>query len=278
MKVKRVAAGQAIPEFLIPLLFALLLALLSVEAARVKFTALALRGTIRDTGVYAASGQWSPEAVQSGANVPFDINDATILDFLVPCTSSYDSVFIDHWGLDCDPQDTQHQAWRADMARLISITEVARKSARERGLVLMNGYAIPGLSSPNGPIDDTNPYDTVRPGYMQVFICSSRSSTLGVYEPNAVGPRYENKGEAWKRRCAIVQPQTPPGYGPLPDTNQYDAGGPGDTVEIIITYNMPLTPPAAAIARQLGLRDYIPVTVRIALSNNPAETFGGISE
>ncbi|MBZ0315432.1 MAG: hypothetical protein K8L91_03365 [Anaerolineae bacterium] len=276
MKFKRVAAGQAMPEFLLPLLLALLLALLSAEAARVKFTTLALRGVIRDTGVFAASGQWSPEAVESGINVETDTPDATLLDALVPCTQEIDVVFATHWGMDCDPADPTHQALRADMARLISITEVARKSARERGLFVMNGYVIPGLFSPNGPVDDTHPYDTVRPGYMQVWICSSRLST----DPTYPGTRYEASGVAWKRRCAVMQPQSPTGpdsaFGPLPQTNQYDAGGPGDTVEIVITYNMPLTPPAAAIARQLGLRDYIPVTVRIALANNPPETFGGV--
>lgn len=277
MRRMRTAKGQAIPEFLLPLAAALLLTLLTVEAARVSYATIALRGAIREAALYATSGEWSPEAVASGVNYNVDVADPSVLDVLVPCTPDDDTIFLDHWGIDCDPQDPAHQALRVDLARLISITEVARQAARERGIELLNGYAIAGLSSVNGPVDDLFPYDTDRPGYMQVWMCSNRQPTVTGIDPTFTGSRYQALGEGRKRRCAVMQPQTPPGYGPLRQTNQYDAGGAGDTVEIVITYHLPLTPPAAMVARQLGLKDYIPVTVRIAVANNAPENFGGIT-
>ena len=82
------------------------------------------------------------------------------------------------------------------------------------------------------------------------WICSDRR----VVNSDGDAPRYTYEGDNRdNRRCELNE-------APLIGGNQYDAGGPGDAVEIIVHFNHPLITP-------LGLVDYVPLQARRVMIN-----------
>ncbi len=254
-------------EFALTLPIVLILTFGVIEFARLFQAWVTLQNSARSAVRYGVTGQWDPESVQSHLpGAPSGAVDETILDSLVPCTGGYDALFMDHWGIDCDPQDDEHQGLRKDLARLPSIVDRARVGAS--GINLRDGDNIVGLTSPNGPVNSSNTGDEGRPSWFHVWICSSRptiiTETYNPANPTYVksGSRYQPSPDRRNRICGVRESQTPPGYGPVVGTNQYDAGGPGDILEVVVHYNAPLITPMAALLGWTDLGDYVYMTAQ----------------
>ncbi|GIK63754.1 MAG: hypothetical protein BroJett018_15480 [Chloroflexota bacterium] len=264
---RRGRRGQTMAEFALTLPIVLILTFGVIEFARLFQAWVTLQNSARAAVRYGVTGQWDPESVQDHVpGAPGGPVDETVLDYLVPCTAGYDTIFIDHWGIDCDPQDDEHQGLRKDLARLPSIVDRARVGAS--GLNLRDGDNIVGLMSPGGPVNSSNTGDEDRPSWFHVWICSSRPTI--VTEPyNPANPTYVKSGSRYEpsrdrrnRQCSVRESQTPPGYGPVVGTNQYDAGGPGDILEVVVHYNAPLITPMAALLGWTDLGDYVYMTAQ----------------
>ncbi len=264
---RRGRRGQTMIEFSLTLPIVLILTFGVIEFARLFQAWVTLQNSARAAVRYGVTGQWDPESVQDHVpGAPSGPVDETVLDYLVPCTAGYDTIFIDHWGIDCDPQDDEHQGLRKDLARLPSIVDRARVGAS--GLNLRDGDNIVGLMSPGGPVNSSNTGDEDRPSWFHVWICSSRPTIIT--EPyNPANPTYVKSGSRYQpsadrrdRQCSVRESPTPPGYGPAVGTNQYDAGGPGDILEVVVHYNAPLITPMAALLGWTDLGDYVYMTAQ----------------
>ena len=203
-------------------------------------------------------------------------------------------------GDDCDPTDPEDQNRRRDMARLLSIIDEARRGAAGLALApsLMptpsaNGmYAswdqvpwyqewkrpLPGIDGPDPDTfpDHFQPVGSDQPGYFHVMICSEQRPMLDPNnlatnnvrfithdgsEPDPKAPWCElnewapdTPGQNSNRDAGWLQNQGIPWM---------DAGGPGEVIHIVVTFNHPLITP-------LGLARYLPLTARRTAVN---ETF-----
>lgn len=258
--------GQTMVEFALTLPILLLLMFGVIEFARIFHAWITLQNAARTAARYAITGNWDEESVaraigydtyavgQPDYRPPGDsLRRQAVLDALVPCVADgADPLFAAHWGKpDCDPGDEDDQGLRTDLARLPSIVERARQGAR--GISMRDGDHIVGLQNPytgldvvmNGPA----PNEDER-GWFHVWICSDRR----VVNSDGDAPRYTYEGDNRdNRRCELNE-------APLIGGNQYDAGGPGDAVEIIVHFNHPLITP-------LGLVDYVPLQARRVMIN-----------
>ncbi|MFQ3535131.1 MAG: TadE family protein [Aggregatilineales bacterium] len=167
-------------------------------------------------------------------------------------------------GINCDPTIDEHRWLRQDVLRLVSMTNAARVGAG--GLALAPWYRIPGTGINTEPDGDAS----LRSGWFHVFVCSSRPALGdGTTVPNR--PRYRNErahvttasnkavygyGAEGIRLCTIEEVIRPDGvtdmnalndYGSNLDlrqgVNQFDPGGPGDFVEVVVYFNHPLITP-----------------------------------
>jgi len=245
-------------EFALTLPILLLLMFGVIEFARIFHAWITLQNAARAAARYAVTGRWDENSVASAIGYTSSLTDPLqrredILNALVPCTDGFDQLFYDHWGKDCDPTSDDDRGLRYDLARLPSIIERARIGAAS--LALAAGERIQGLQNPF-TLDWVNT-ETVgenQPGWFHVFICSSRES---LYRTDPVTglrpPRYIPSADRNDRICRLDE-------APDPTLNQYDAGGPGDAVEIVVFFNHPLITP-------LGLADYIQLQARRVMIN-----------
>lgn len=196
-------------------------------------------------------------------------------------------------GKNCDPRNVDHQASRKDIARILSIIDEARRGAA--GLA-MGPDPLASVDSESEVRDFLySQWDRPLPGggqfnfhegwdepsYFDVMICSSRRITYD--DPNTfydgVGTRFyslldsteavprlstggqDGKNAARAPVCVMNEiPSTDGGglqNGGIP---WLDAGGPGDAVTVVITFNHPLVTP-------LGLAPYIQLQARRAAVN-----------
>ncbi len=248
--------GQTAVEFALTLPIVLLLTFGVVEFARLFQAWVTIQNAARTGLRYGVTGAWDPESVQKHTGSSLD--DESILDELVPCNSSGN--FIRHWGIGCDPTDDDHFGMRVDMARLPSIVDRARVGAS--GLTLLEGDNIVGMHKADGtPMNSESPGQDNEPGWFHVWICSSRPNIL-IREGDEVPSRYLANVDRRDRVCAIVEDvQGRTGYGPAAGDNQYDAGGPGDVLEVVVHYNAPLITPVKGLLGWTDI-DYVYMTAR----------------
>lgn len=204
-------------------------------------------------------------------------------------------------GEDCEAGRDDHQQQRRDLVRLLSIYDEARRGAAglaleahqfERTPESVEEWLFEVWQRPLPRSDESR--------WFNVMICSSRANiTLGARSPgNPAGTRFELALERaqspWSPVCILEEehPTRVGGSGNFMGDNGIqatynvgvpwmDAGGPGDTVTVVVTFNHPLITP-------LGLATYIPIQSRRSAVNEafraanarsfarPGDTEGGI--
>jgi hypothetical protein len=257
-RTERRRRGQTAVEFALTLPILLLLLFGVIEFARIFQAWVTLQNSARTAARYAVTGDWDAETV--AAVIGFDttglegeVLEQAVLNELVPCTDGYDNLFADHWGKDCEPGSDEDQGLRIDVARLITVVDRARIGAA--GLQLKKGDRYVGITDPgSGSELDTEEVSDHESGWFHVWICSSRPAMI---DPD-LSQRYQPSEDRNNRLCELRE-----GAG-LGD-NQYDAGGPGDAVEIIVFFNHPLITP-------LGLVDYVQLQARRVMINESFRT------
>ncbi|NDJ84843.1 MAG: pilus assembly protein [Chloroflexi bacterium] len=248
--------GQTMVEFALTLPIVLLLTFGVVEFARLFQAWVTLQNSARQAVRYGVTGAWDPESVRkhNDSTAP----DDEVLEELVACGSGADR-FVDHWGVNCDAGSDEHEGLRIDMARLPSIVDRARTGAA--GLTLNEGDNIVGMLKGDGsPMNSetTGPSD---PGWFHVWICSSRPYIhVTTASPQS---RYAADPDRSNRMCELKEPvRADTGFGPATGTNQYDAGGPGDIIEVVVHYNAPLITPVRSLLNWTGVDDYVYMQAR----------------
>ncbi len=206
--------------------------------------------------------------------------------------SDEDSYFAARYnGIECDPFLDEHRWLRQDVLRLVSITNAARTGAG--GLSLQDWMRIPGTGINTEPNLDGSELA----GWFHVFICSTRPSLT---DQNRIAnnlPRYRNSlghvtttsnqsvygyGATGIRLCTIEEEVKPDGVtdmnalatgpgGIRYGVNQFDAGGPGDFVEIIVYFNHPLITPLG-FGRPSATGPYILLQARRTMINESFRT------
>ena len=245
--------GQTFAEFALTLPILLLLLFGVIEFARIFHAWVTLQNSARQAARYAVTGRWDPEVVADAFNytLPTGMDEdtlrANVLDSLVPCTSGTDLVFTQHWGVDCEPGSDDDQGLREDILRIPSIAEEARIGAA--GLAIEPGLRLEGLKNADGDVISDETVGEEERGWFHVWICSTRP---GVVDRD-LSARYMPSSDRNDRLCEVRE-------GARIGDNQYDAGGPGDAVEIIVFFNHPLITP-------LGLVDYVQLQARRVMIN-----------
>jgi len=240
-------------EFALTLPLTLILAFGVIEFARLFQAWVTLQNSARAAVRYGVTGRWDPESVRAftGLDYPTDPDTGEevpelILDQWVPCTTdSDDNMFRNHWGFDCEPEKDEHLGYRDDIARLPSIIDRAETGAA--GLAIDIDDRIPGLfDSPDMERSD-------EPEWFHVWICSSRPAVVDV---NKSG-RYLPDKDRETLNCLINEEIADDAFGPGYKDNQYDAGGPGDVLEVVVHYNAPLITPVGELLgwADIGLVD-----------------------
>ncbi|MBE2195424.1 MAG: pilus assembly protein [Anaerolinea sp.] len=206
--------------------------------------------------------------------------------------------FASHWnGINCEPSLDEHKWLRQDILRLISMTDAARVGAA--GLALQPWLRIPGTGINTEPYRDATTIRdaSLRPGWFHVFVCSSRPSLTDENRIDNDLPRYRNNRthvttatnkadyemDAEGIRLCTVEEQVPFGgqdmnavrpYANPADRvgiNQYDPGGPGDFVEVVVYFNHPLVTPLG-FGRNDGTGPYIQLQARRVMINESFRT------
>ncbi len=153
------------------------------------------------------------------------------------CTSGFDNDFYNHWGKDCDPDNEDDLGLLDDYARVPSIEDRAVEAAP--------GLAIdPSLNGNDLGLSD-------QPGWFNVLVCSSRAPIT----PNASDPPQRYVLDRPNLECRVAE-----NGEPSTGQQQEDAGGPGDVVTIIVTFNHPLITP-------LGLGTYVQLQAERSMIN-----------
>jgi len=239
---QRVRRGQTLVEFALTLPIVLLLLFGIIEFARIFQAWVSLQNSARVAVRAAITGDWDPEVVYDWMvnNPPPDAqtDKDTLLEHWVPCDES-GAIFLNQWGFLCDPTEDEHQGLRNDIARMPWIVENARIGAS--GLAIGNGDAIVGLNNDaNLPIDTYGEFNESEnePGWFHVFMCSSRPSVITGSEDT----RYVTDND---RLCEVQESthDASASFGPSVGEEQYDAGGPGDVIEVVVHFNHPLITP-----------------------------------
>lgn len=244
--------GQTLVEFALTLPILLMLMFGVIEFARIFQAWITLQNAARTAARYAVTGQWDENILAEAMGYTFpeglsvEQRRQAVLDTLMPCTEGVDEAFQRHWGYDCQPGAVEDQWLRADVARIPSIVDRARIGAS--GLGLAEGDHYVGLEYPDEYDLHTGTVTDTERGWFHVWICSSRP---GVYSDTAA--RYKPSEDRSARLCQVQEPG-------MEGVNQYDPGGPGDAVEIVVFFNHPLITP-------LGLMDYIQLQARRVMIN-----------
>lgn len=245
--------AQSLVEFALTLPILLLLIFGIIEFGRIFQAWVTIQNAARLAIRYAVTGaydetmfpnidsDWTPGVGPGPGGVQGDG---------IPCpyneTDTLQTAFKAHWdNIACRPGNDEHLWMRRDILRLMSISEQARIGAA--GLALnADNPDIPGIGIGTQSYTGVVAKSQTERGWFHVWICSSRLS-LQYRDPtsNQPIPRYNrlrdnDAGGGTKfGLCQVAEP------GPNKDADQYDAGGPGDFVEVIVYFNHPLITPLA---------------------------------
>ncbi len=289
--------GQTLAEFALTLPILLILVFGIIEFARIFQAWVTLQNAARLASRYASTGQYDENRYADlddlvpcktnddarGTNTtpykPVPGNDAYTIDVYTGGEESLFATWYD--GENCDGGQEQHLVWRKDILRIMSIMDEARRGAA-------------GLSIESNPVENTRAgiQDTLygiwdipmersdQPGWFNVMMCSSRAkinSKSGTVDIDREAYRFvtvlnaaddKSSGQYYEPPFCMLNEIQPPAANPgLPGgaTENYekrwlDAGGPGDQVTIVVTFNHPLITP-------LGLAPYIRLQARRAAVN-----------
>jgi hypothetical protein len=184
-------------------------------------------------------------------------------------------------GRDCEVGNLEHDELRKDLARILSIYDEARRGAAGLGLgqdeMNLTNYTTasqeqiqnflyevwrPRVDNGDGDFDE-EPW--LRPGWFDVTMCSSRpllNDGGAVVDPDLPDSRFETLlNDLPYPSCRLNEIPTDGGLAGNEDAHWLDAGGPGNTVSIIITFNHPLiTPLTGGIG--ISLPQYLPLQAR----------------
>lgn len=295
--------GQALAEFALTLPILLLMLFGIIEFARIFQAWVTLQNAARTAARYAITGQFNPDDLEAIADT-FALNEGDAAAAADPntrinmCTEGdhrglqaiaygqytpvgagdYENIFANHWdGLDCEPGKEEHQGLVNDLARIQSIRDQARVGAAGLDIRMWDeeAYAMEGDPSEGTFVRWQN---DDQPGWFHVFVCSSRPTLRDEDEPDV--ERYNRNYD--DLLCTVQEwrgtpPSNPDGTTPpnpytdpaeSVDNNgalQWDAGGPGDAVDIIVTFNHPLITP-------LPLPAYVTLQARRTMINEAFRT------
>ncbi|MDZ4763456.1 MAG: TadE/TadG family type IV pilus assembly protein [Chloroflexota bacterium] len=240
------------------------------------------------TTVYPLAGQ------RGTRNTSFMPNGAGTMQTFDIYTGGIESLYATwNGGENCDPSNPEHQARRKDMARLLSIMDEARRGAVGLGVgpslvpvpvigdTGANPELVPWYYVWYRPLPGTGtPPQNFRlrgsdtAGWFDVMVCSTRIKYIDTNEPqqtNPVARRFTSFppdfGTDERAPVCILDeypapgsPAAAQGWTNNPDRAWLDAGGPGDTVNIVVTFNHPLITP-------LGIASFLPLQARRAAVN-----------
>lgn len=247
-----------------------------------------------DDGPAADDRQYGATDQRGTAMDYYPNNPADSTDRMQIYTGGLESAFASWYGgLNCDPRQPEHQEMRKDMLRILSIMEEARKGAA--GLLLEESHlAITGDKTDirNWPLSEVWQRPLPRSdqrSWFNVMVCSTRGVLddktnryfqRELTDPPGVRVDLEERFVTYDGEDILIK-QYDPGAGTEVDapspacllneiptqqtldaggTNNagkpwLDAGGPANTVTVILTFNHPLITP-------LGLTNYITMQAR----------------
>lgn len=291
--------GQALVEFALTLPILLLLVFGIVEFGRAFQAWVTLQNAARAAARFASIGSVNynifvpddslPENKDSeGKLLPQDLR---VQNTIVPCVDEADQrgtkgeyngteiyeggkeSFFGTWydGTDCDPANEDHQQFRKDILRIVSVMNEAREASSSL-MVEENRYQGLGADGVRDLFYDVwttpRPGNYLQPRYFDVMVCSSRIFLDGFSTPAAerfnlsrfVTVRNERDRADVASALTKDYPypicmlnEIPPATNPddTARTDQLnnagvrwlDAGGPGERVTISIAFNHPLVTP-----------------------------------
>lgn len=306
-------------EFGLTLPILLLLVFGIIEFGRLFQAWVTLQNAAREATRYATTGQYNRERYELLTMSDYRVNPsdpnsaldpAVLARDLVPCiagdyrgnlsvehpdpldnsyeveiySGDYESLYATWYdGEDCDPTNDEHQERRKDIARLLSITDEARRAAAGISLE-SNQIGLALESSPNNPSEAVRRYlmeiwqrpmpRSNQRTWFNVMICSSRQ----FYDPSSHS-LVENAGFPDTRFLTVLDDD--PGSAPQAQLDMYqepfcmlnevlpedqnatenagtrwlDAGAPGDRVTLVVTFNHPLITP-------IGVADFVQMEAR----------------
>lgn len=185
-------------------------------------------------------------------------------------------------GQDCDPGRADHEQMRKDILRVVSAYDVARRSAA--GLALEDS-PIDGDPTMNSDVAEylfrdfyPEPPRSDQSGYFHMTVCSTRAMLDPLSVPLHDEPAYDRRrfvmiDESDDLPLAYAEDYSPPfcmlnevptdpdpldSFDPLDNSGHrfMDAGGPGDRIDVLISFNHPLITPLPLLA------DYLTITAR----------------
>lgn len=282
--------GQTLAEFALTLPILLLLVFGIIEFARIFQAWVTLQNSARTAVRYATTGQYDRNRWDLDALLPCLTTDerGTPENYLPnPGDNTYvvetfkdgqESLFASWYdGTDCDPGNGDHQQMRTDVLRLLSIMDEARRGAA--GLALEpNPYGVTSADI-RSLLFDTWPKPLPRsdqPQWFNVMICSTRgflnelSDKFDPANPNLGKTRFatvlneteDPTGGSYSVPFCMLNERQPASANATDNagTRWIDAGGPGDRVTVVVTFNHQLITP-------LGLAPYIQIQARRAAVN-----------
>lgn len=255
---RRTRRGQSLVEFALTLPILLMLMFGIVEFGRIFQAWVTIQNAARMAARYGTTGAydttqfpnldapWSPgtaPGMNTSGGIPCPFAP-------YPADSAY--TYKQHWEQPCDSSKDDNNWLRKDILRLVGITNEAHKGAA--GLALQPWMRIPGTDINTEPGGDASNL----PGWFHVYICSSRdyvdqSIKKPVGQPNQTRYDFNNDSKIAIRHCDVNEdtleptretpPRPPTSTIDNVGTNQYDAGGPGDFLQVVIFFNHPLITP-----------------------------------
>lgn len=283
--------GQTLAEFAITLPILLLLLFGIIEFARIFQAWVTLQNAARAAARYASIGLFNETKYPVHMTFEDGLPDTGPLACVTgderlptgpaptnPDVTIYtgDEGILATWynGIDCEVGNLEHDELRKDIARLLSIYDEARVGAAGLGLgqdeLHPTDYSVatkedfesflyetwrPHVDNGDGDLDE-EPW--LVPGWFDVMICSSRpvmDEVNGVVDPDLPDSRYQTFLDDPVNGPSCLLNEVPPDLPDNADTRWLDAGGPGNTVSIAVTFNHPLITP-------LGLAPYLQLQAR----------------
>lgn len=235
-------------EFALTLPILLLLMFGIIEFGRIFQAWVTIQNAARTAIRYAVTGQydastfdldhdWDPNNLASKPGIPCPYTD----------TDPKQATFKAHWdNIACNPGNDDHYWMRRDIVRMYTIYQTARVGAA--GLALNNnGPDIPGTGFGSQTRAELLTKLKTERGWFHVWICSSRVTLQDTDVNGKPYARYTQGDQGADKTetdgTKFGQCQVAENTSPIKGNDQYDPGGPGDFVQIIVYFNHPLITP-----------------------------------
>lgn len=293
--------GQSLAEFALTLPILLILIFGVIEFGRLFQAWVTIQNAARSAARYASTGRINYDMFE--VSVPADTpEDIAMLDAIIPCikdqdqrgtktiedgveqyTGGAESLFATWYdGTDCEPSNEDHQQYRKDILRILSIMYEARDSSTSISLGPSN---LTDMTPEKAADVLKSVWENPMPreeeaGFFQIHICSSRgyidsysSAYNGRYDKQRfvmVRNRTDAIGNTGDGSPAADYPfpycmlnEVPPEFTPNDQPNEqalrnagrrwWDPGGPGDRVTVSVRFNHPLITPLRGQTRYITM-------------------------